>query len=83
MNINDYIGYKLICVISKDYKDEPYYSEEEFEITISKDSNKESGYKALVTSHKEEGRTTDEWDAGIVGENLMFGSWKIKRKEKI
>lgn len=80
MNINDYIGYKLICVMSKDHENESYYDENEFELVISKDPNDETGYKAIVTGYNGK---IEEWDAGTVEKRLLFEDWKIQRQVKI
>ncbi|WP_203364742.1 hypothetical protein [Bacillus sp. REN10] len=84
MDINDWIGYKLICIMSKGLKNEPSYNETEFEVVISEDSNEEHGYKAVISGYDNENQSfSDDWDAKMVTDNLLWGNWEIKRKVKI
>jgi len=84
MDINDYVGYELTCAMSKEYKGESFYNENEFELIISKDSNEESGYKAITIANDSENKNVvEEWDVEDIGKKLLFGNWEIKRKVKI
>lgn len=84
MNINNLLGYKLICKISKEYMNEPNYSDKEFEVIIKEDSNSDSGYIAIISSYDNDNDfVTNEWDAEVICHKLLFGTWDIISKERI
>jgi hypothetical protein len=83
--INDLLGLKIRCKMSKDLKNESGYTENEFEVIMKVDSESESGYTAIVSGYddEEEGSFSENWDGEVVCKNILFGSWETISKEKI
>lgn len=84
MLINDLLGYKFTCRMSKDLKNEPDYSELDFNVIIYPDENSDSAYSATVSGVMQDGEPfSNEWDGEQVAKNIFFGNWDIISKEKI
>lgn len=84
MKITDLLGYKLTCRMSSGLKNDPNYTEDDFSIIIEADDKFESGYKATFRAYTEdEGDIEDVYDAKSVYDNIFWGNWDIKDKEKI
>ncbi|MGR6904945.1 hypothetical protein [Lysinibacillus sp. BSL11] len=84
MNVNDLLGYELTCVMSKGLKEESYYTEKEFQVAFSKSSDDESGYTVVVSGTDDQGQDfSDNRDAGLVFNHILFEDWIIKNKKRI
>lgn len=84
MSIKDLLGYKFTCRMSKDLKNEPEYSEHDFNVIIYPDERSDSGYSATVSGVIPDGEPfSNEWDGEQVAKNIFFGTWDIISKEKI
>ena len=84
MVMQDFIGYTLTCCMSTDFKNEPNYSDAEFDVVFYEDSDSDSGYSATVSGTNLDGEfTSDTWDGEVIAKNIIFGSWVVKKQTKI
>lgn len=84
MEMNDLLGYNLICRMSSLDKNELYYDGREFEVIVEKNEGSESGYVTLVSAYDEEDQyVTYERDTEEVCNKFLHGNWDIVRRERI
>lgn len=67
--IEDFIGNKYLCTISKDFENESFYTEEEFEVEVLGTIQ-----NPIV---KLNGETQDEYESII--KNMFWGNWNFKK----
>lgn len=83
MDINEFLGYELICKMSDELKNESQYQEGEFTVIIQEDTSCDEGYSAIVRYTIDGNSDEDIWEINLVMNNLAFGTWKIIKKNRI
>lgn len=83
MDINEFLGYELICKMSDGLKNESQYQEGEFTVILQEDSSFEDGYSAIVKYIEDGKMVEDTREITSVMQNLWFGNWDIVKKNRI
>ena len=87
MIIDELLGYEFTCRVSTEYKDESWYTEDPFTVTISKDSTFDSGYRATIKVQQPDSTTfdyeTDPRDGEEVAKLIFFENWTVISKKRI
>lgn len=83
MDINEFLGYELICKMSDELKNESQYHEGQFTVIIQEDSNCDEGYSAIVRYTIDGDTDENVWEITQVMNNLGFGTWEIIKKNRI
>lgn len=83
MNINELLGYELICKMSDGLKNHEEYCDEEFKVIIQEDKHNEYGYTATIKIKVDGKIEENNWEIPVVLDNFSFGNWNIIKKIKL
>ena len=82
--MQDLLGYVLTCKISKEFILDSDYSDESFTLIFTKDEEYDSNFKVEITGIDSEGNLyKNVEDADRAFKHILFGNWKVIKKEKI